>query len=968
MGRHRVSSSVSLMRWATLLWTLLCSSASALETKPQATYPLPHEAETSVISSNVLQVRADVKPFTLRIMPLGASITAGYGTTFEQGYRKPLRDQLRWRGWPVNMIGSSRGASEVNFKNDQHEGHGGHVVSQTIDDSNLSLYRMPNLILINCGTNDAAGDNVPTTGDRMKLVLDHLYNKVDNVTIILSTLVPRLDESAADTSSISAQYRTLASNYAAAGRKIILAELGSGLFDSSTDYYDKIHPNDKGAAKVAAVWDQAILEAEDRNFITEAIDTGIPDISNGEDSGGQGTCAVVRGGLRGPVKTQSGWGYNDGTYAHKDDSTVGPIDLGHTVIGDIEPGTGGIWFAQLVNPGNADFGDYLDELVYCTDTGPGQVPGPCLMWENSDGNYNKIDAKRLDIGLKCLARGIRFGDVNGDGLDDAICINQEAKMYVAINKGGNPPTFEVLENGGLVRGTGSEQTCDSQAQVRLGDMDGDGRLDYCCIDKKGDIYCWRNGGSGKAPTAKENGYWQELVGGITFKAKGEGEGIDGVRFVDINGDGRTDWVYIHKDGSSDIYVNQRGSYSEDGKGLAPHWAKASSTHAAFGGLDTRDNIYFGRLQPRSSRGDNLPARADRIVVQNLTATAGKNDPKVQLFFQTNLGAGGTKLKGDGVFYCDMFGSGSDDYLWVLSTGAITLFKNIHSPPQWGPLGQIIDIERDRKSIHFGDWDGDGKCDILAVERHTGRVEWWRNLYKTGDKVPTFAAPKWAVDSYDHLCTEGWGNGVYDYGLEFADLDGDKRVDYLCMKKNMQVFGSLNKAGGLQYKDQIKLAPDEGKLDRANFKWADVNGDGKADLIWVDKFNGKGRLWTNGGFTPAASSSMTWNYEGFRFDGYGRGQNIHFPKIGTSGRADYHDVWPDTGISNTWFNECSREGEGQDDYPTPIDPNLPVVGSWASLNPTWQDLTPESVIVTSKGDFTIPYTDHQVYSTLALTGV
>lgn len=43
-----------------------------------------------------------------------------------------------------------------------------------------------------------------------------------------------------------------------------------------------------------------------------------------------------------------------------------------------------------------------------------------------------------------------------------------------------------------------------------------------------------------------------------------------------------------------------------------------------------------------------------------------------------------------------------------------------------------------------------------------------------------------------------------------------------MKKNMQVFGSLNKAGGLQYKDQIKLPPDEGKLDRANFKWADVS--------------------------------------------------------------------------------------------------------------------------------------------------
>lgn len=104
----------------------------------------------------------------------------------------------------------------------------------------------------------------------------------------------------------------------------------------------------------------------------------------------------------------------------------------------------------------------------------------------------------------------------------------------------------------------------------------------------------------------------------------------------------------------------------------------------------------------------------------------------------------------------------------------------------------------------------------------------------------------------------------------------------------------------------------------------VDGDGKADLIWVDKFDSKGRLWTNGGFTPAAGSSMTWDYQGFRFDGHGRGQNIHFPKIGTSGHADYHVVWPDTAISDTYFNDCSRQGEGQDDYPEPFDPNLPTL--------------------------------------------
>lgn len=39
--------------------------------------------------------------------------------------------------------------------------------------------------------------------------------------------------------------------------------------------------------------------------------------------------------------------------------------------------------------------------------------------------------------------------------------------------------------------------------------------------------------------------------------------------------------------------------------------------------------------------------------------------------------------------------------------------------------------------------------------------------------------------------------------------------------------------------QIKISDG---LDRANFQFTDVNGDGKADLIWVEKFSGDGYVW------------------------------------------------------------------------------------------------------------------------------
>lgn len=72
-----------------------------------------------------------------------------------------------------------------------------------------------------------------------------------------------------------------------------------------------------------------------------------------------------------------------------------------------------------------------------------------------------------------------------------------------------------------------------------------------------------------------------------------------------------------------------------------------------------------------------------------------------------LGVNIFRLKGDGNRYCDMTGSGSDDYLWVASWGDITMFENIQNPPEWGHNGKIFTIpgmteltNEERKSIHL----------------------------------------------------------------------------------------------------------------------------------------------------------------------------------------------------------------------------------------------------------------------------
>lgn len=84
--------------------------------------------------------------------------------------------------------------------------------------------------------------------------------------------------------------------------------------------------------------------------------------------------------------------------------------------------------------------------------------------------------------------------------------------------------------------------------VHIADIDGDGRADWCVLLKPGDISCIRNGGQGDAPTAAYGGFWQGFNaadGGWTtvFPSQKRGNAA-GVNLVDINGDFKSDWLFM----------------------------------------------------------------------------------------------------------------------------------------------------------------------------------------------------------------------------------------------------------------------------------------------------------------------------------------------------------------------------------------------------------------------------------------
>ncbi|KAJ5724730.1 hypothetical protein N7493_006458 [Penicillium malachiteum] len=223
---------------------------------PNLASPINHDITTLHHRST------DNSTFLLRLMPLGASITNGYLSTDGNGYRDWIRQELRYKGWDVEMIGSLRNGTMIDNYN---EGHFGFRVDQLPAQAEKSIPKQPNLILINAGTDDALQDHkISTTGDRMNSLLDLLFEKIPGTTILLSTLLPNKDAPNL-VADISEQYRELAAKRRDNGDRVVLAEMS--YFITLNELADATHPDDEGYKKMASVWWAAVEEALNENMI-----------------------------------------------------------------------------------------------------------------------------------------------------------------------------------------------------------------------------------------------------------------------------------------------------------------------------------------------------------------------------------------------------------------------------------------------------------------------------------------------------------------------------------------------------------------------------------------------------------------------------------------------------------------------------------------------------------------------------
>ncbi|MGV9386538.1 GDSL-type esterase/lipase family protein [Nonomuraea sp. NPDC003707] len=205
------------------------------------------------------------------------------------------------------------------------------------------------------------------------------------------------------------------------------------------------------------------------------------------------------------------------------------------------------------------------------------------------------------------------------------------------------------------------------------------------------------------------------------------------------------------------------------------------------------------------------------------------------------------VHGDEVRFADLNGDGRDDYLVVSSDSKVRAYINF---PRSGNRLEFVhwgivfgEESFSRNNLRFADVTGDGRDDILRVGAE-GAVHVYQNMWDPNS--PPISSETQPPDWRLWL---NWAGGTRGSSLEavrFADGDGDGRADYLQVSVEGAVHAFLNRGGGGNGSFEARYDwAHASDYPRKYIQFADISGDGKADYLVVYD-GGAVRAWLNRG--------------------------------------------------------------------------------------------------------------------------
>ena len=203
--------------------------------------------------------------------------------------------------------------------------------------------------------------------------------------------------------------------------------------------------------------------------------------------------------------------------------------------------------------------------------------------------------------------------------------------------------------------------------IRKADLDGDGRSDYLWLNHtNGAVILYLNTGTGNKMS------WAPVNGGKPI-ASGVGPGA-GVRFADISGSGKADYLYVHDTGAVSLYQN--GGPQPDGG-----WLWIGPKEIAAGVPNAKqDNIFFPEINGDGRAGYALVGPKGKI---NLWLNVG--GPSSYDVSWISAGQIATGLGTPNISLSDISGDGRSDYMIWDEFGGLTGYLNVRGPQEAVPI-------------------------------------------------------------------------------------------------------------------------------------------------------------------------------------------------------------------------------------------------------------------------------------------
>lgn len=192
------------------------------------------------------------------ILPLGDSITHGFNSTDDAGYRSALFKLAVAAGQNITFIGSlSNGPSTISGKTfpKTHEGHDGISVSGITGyvPPKKAFSTTPHIVLLHIGTNDMTSSADPTTtANQLDTLISNLVEAAPSALIVVAKIVP-LGYSNNNYNSYIAKIPDLVKAHAAKNQNVVMVDM-STLPSSDIRGSGNVHPTDKGYSDMADLW------------------------------------------------------------------------------------------------------------------------------------------------------------------------------------------------------------------------------------------------------------------------------------------------------------------------------------------------------------------------------------------------------------------------------------------------------------------------------------------------------------------------------------------------------------------------------------------------------------------------------------------------------------------------------------------------------------------------------------------